>query len=374
MKLKIRCLPLALVALLAAAGAAPAQSADITQIREHAAQGWHQTYEAYGRTITVDIPIQVPDADQYPVLSATFTPQLTKPVVSDWPSPTVYQDIDFFRLDSHSTAAVREDEKNNPPDYPPSGMYRRRRIYKGINELDLDTAYAYNNPSTVRDGLSIMETVWADNFPDVQIEFMPYAVYATDEMRVYNEATDSFSGDPWHYQAALMAYMHQVIDGIPVLCPGEQCFAHFDKTPYREGNLRLGGTTIMQKLLDDTTMFTVAITQHTYVKTDIVHANLPLCGLDQVIQTYEQLITAGLLRQVSSLELGYVSWQTAEERFTLIPTWVLIGYLYPDAETPTPHIPQYEHPHTMEYGVVLVNAQTGALIDPANIDIGSLYP
>ena len=369
--IKTRGLLLALAILLAGSGAVSAQSTDIAQIREQAAQGWHQTYEAYGRTITVDIPIQVPDADQYPVLSATYTPQLTTPVVSDWPGATVYQDIDFFRLDSHSSQNRQQAFRDNQDD-PPSGM-DVHPIYLGINQLELDTPYAYNNPATVRDGLSVMETVWADNFPDVQTAFIPYAVYATGEMRVYNKIPDSFSGDPWHYQGVLMAYMHQVIDGIPVLCPGKQCFAHFNKTPYREGNLVIGGTTILQKMPDDADIFTVAITQHTYIKTGVVLADLPLCGLEQVIQTYEQLIEAGLLRQVSSLQLGYVAWQTAGESFMLIPTWALTGYLYPDAETGTRPIAQNVDPRTQEYGIVLVNAKTSALIDPADVDIGSLY-
>lgn len=360
------------LALLLAAGTATAQETGIAQLREQAAKGWHQSYEACGRTVSVDIPIQLPDADRYPVLTTAYTPMLAAPVVSAWPDATVYQGTGFFRLDSHSLKSVQEMSKQYPQTAP-AGM-DVRPIFRSLNQLEWDTAYAYNNPSTVRDALATLQAVWADNFPDVPMAFTPYAVYATGEMRTYSAGLDASSGDPWPYQGVVMVYFHQVIDGIPVLCLAEHCFAHFREAPHREGNLVMGGTVIRQKLPDDATMYCHTLSQCTLVKTGTLLADLPLCGLDTVIQTYERLIGQGLLREVSSLRLGYAAWQTAQDSFTLIPVWALTGYLYPSAETATSVIRQDMDPRTMEYGVILVDAQTGALIDPADADTGGLFP
>ena len=39
----------------------------IDQLREQAAEGWHNVYEAYGRKIVADIDITIPDVEQVPV-------------------------------------------------------------------------------------------------------------------------------------------------------------------------------------------------------------------------------------------------------------------------------------------------------------------
>ena len=53
----------------------------IDQLREQAAEGWHEIYEAYGREIVADIDITVPDVEQVPVEKLEFAhrePQITE--------------------------------------------------------------------------------------------------------------------------------------------------------------------------------------------------------------------------------------------------------------------------------------------------------
>lgn len=65
---------LLLVLSLPLCGQARQQYYTITQVREQAAQRWQQSYTAHGRTIKVDIPIQVPDVQNFPLLSGAFKP------------------------------------------------------------------------------------------------------------------------------------------------------------------------------------------------------------------------------------------------------------------------------------------------------------
>ena len=370
-RLQIQCLFLALL-LPIAMGSATAESSNTpAQLREQAVQGWHQTYEAYGRTVTVDIPIQVPDTDQYPVLEAAYMPQLDRPLMSDWADPTLFQDHPgFFRLDSHSPRNMQKAGKANQKD-PPYGM-DVAPIYRGINQLDLNTPYAYNNPATVRDAQAMLESVWADNYPDYPITLLPCAVYATGKMRSFNKDTDMFSGDPWPYQGVLMAYFQQTVGNIPILTSADNCFRDFNDFPKHIGAAATGATGILQKTPDEQAMYHSAQYNLFSIQKTLA-ADFSLCGLDRIIQAYEQLIRQGLLRQISSLELGYVVWQTESNTFTLVPTWALTGYLYPDADIPTRPIPRNWDPRTCEYGTILVNAQTAALIDPSHADIQNLY-
>jgi hypothetical protein len=376
---KTQGLLLSLVLVLVWAPAAPAQAETIAQLRELAAQGWHQTYEAHGRTVAVDIPVQVPDADQYPVLQAAYMPPLDTPPVSDWADVTLFQDTGFFRLDSHSPQNMQKAGQANRND-PPHSM-DVQPFYVEINQLEPDTAYAYDNPGTVRDAQAMLEAVWADNFPNQSSSFSPYAVYATGAMRSYDAVADVFSGDPWPYQGVMMVYFHQVIGGIPLLCRGESCFGSFDPAAVQSQDKRIkapqtipvGATAILQKMPDGSGMFYSA-QYYPLAITKTLLADLPLCGLDEVLHTCEQLITQGMLRQVSSLRLGYAAWQAEDGSFTLTPAWVLTGNLYTGPDTPDRAVRGNVDPRIPEHGTIIVSALTAELIDPARIDLNSLYP
>ena len=321
----------------------------------------------------MNIPVQVPDTDQFPVLSASLVPPLSAPVISDWEDAALLDtSTGYFRLDSHSPqtvhTAAREAQKDDP-----SGM-DVLPIYREINELSLDTAYAYNNPATVRDAQAMMDAVWAANFASEHTVLTPYAVYATGEMRTYTKISDSYSGDPWPYQGVMMVYFHQLVGDIPVLCRGESCFGGYGAAPSRTQTLPIGATAILQKMPDDTAMFYSAQSQYLLSKTaEATAAELPLCELDTVIRTLEGLIADGLLRKADSLQLGYVAWQTGDDLYTLVPTWVLTGDLYKSAQAETRILPQNADPRIQEHGIILLSAQTGELIDPTTVDLQNLY-
>lgn len=61
------CISLLLVSLCVGAfGEAPRYT--LADLREQAAEGWHETYEAYGRTVRIDLDDFVPQAEAAPVL------------------------------------------------------------------------------------------------------------------------------------------------------------------------------------------------------------------------------------------------------------------------------------------------------------------
>jgi len=85
MKRYQKCLALTVSAVMllctAPATAAPADDlhVSVAQLYEQASEGWHETYEAYGRTVTVDLPVQVPQTDTLPALTAVLMPRRTPP-------------------------------------------------------------------------------------------------------------------------------------------------------------------------------------------------------------------------------------------------------------------------------------------------------
>ena len=68
---KLVCLGCCLLAMLHAACAFTQEYFTLPQVREQAAQGWHQAYtDRYGRRIAVDVDVQVFGEDAAPVIRA----------------------------------------------------------------------------------------------------------------------------------------------------------------------------------------------------------------------------------------------------------------------------------------------------------------
>ena len=170
-----------------------------------------------------------------------------------------------------------------------------------------------------------------------------------------------------------MVYFHQQIGGVPLLCRGESCFADFDHTPAHAQTIPVGGTAILQNMPDGSGLFQSAQFHLVSVRETLL-PDLPLCSLSEVLQTYETLIEQGLLRQVTGLRLGYVSWEAEDGSLTLTPAWVLTGDLYASADAPDRQVFKNMDPRIPEHGCVIVSALTAELIDPARLDLGALYP
>jgi hypothetical protein len=346
----------------------------ISQVREQAASGWHQTYQAYGRTIVVDIPIQVPEADNIPALKAEPMHAFDGIPITDWHgynqgNEKFFNEVGFFRWDSPAgevrTEAARADRKEDPP----KGM-DERPIVRYLNQLEWDTAYAYNNPTTLREADTLIKTTWDKYFPKEKILLVPHWVHAYGEMRFYDSNTDTYSGDPWpDFQGPMMVYFDQVIRGIPLLCYSMNSFSHYTGPVQQETRGFIGGIAIIQGQKDiglDDMSYSM---QYSLLKEQQeIEADVPLCRLDQVINTYEQQIADGKLRSVQSLRLGYVVWYNKgePESFTLLPTWVLEGELFRGSNEERHNPVTQSTVIPSEYGPILVNAQTGELIDPWN--------
>lgn len=79
--------------LLALTSVMPAHAAEmvsIADISEETKDGWHQTYEAHGRSIVVDADIVIPEVQAVPILSAGHYTNIQPPVgISDFDNSIV---------------------------------------------------------------------------------------------------------------------------------------------------------------------------------------------------------------------------------------------------------------------------------------------
>ena len=85
----------ALLCVSSACALAEQPTLAISEIRQQTESGWHETYAAYGRTITVDIPIATPDVTALPILRVGFVPKL-----SDEAAAPLKEGMEFLLWDS----------------------------------------------------------------------------------------------------------------------------------------------------------------------------------------------------------------------------------------------------------------------------------
>ncbi len=356
------------------AQSAPAKTDAVTlnQLWEQTAEGWHATYEAFGRTVTVDIPVQVPQTDAFPALTAVEMPPSGSAPFNDGDEMLTVGCESFanatgeFRVDTPSMETIHAAARQANP----QGHSRRMDVKVNLvplNELDWDAAYSYNNTATVRQTDDLMADMLSRFFPDGDIRLTPHWVYARSGVYLYDKRTDTFSGDPWpDFYPPLIVYYDQVIGGIPLLSTAAGSFYSFTGDTRAKEKNYVGGVAILQELADiGLTDIYCSLQAQLLKPTGTLAEDLPLCGFDKVLDTYETLIKAGKLRTVDSLRLGYMAWQKGES-FTLLPVWAAEGELFQTAEAEYAMQPTQNSSGPVEYRMILVNAQTGEWIDPWN--------
>ncbi len=148
----------ALVCLALFSGAHAETLLPITKIREQAAGGWHQTYEAHGRTIEVDIPITVPQVDSVPVVICEDWKRFDEAwMASQLPNP-----ISINREVSHYTELIYPFPVQTPADWKEDKM----TIYVNANGVNISM--------TVNSVLIRMNQLHSDNLKEIHREFYPH--------------------------------------------------------------------------------------------------------------------------------------------------------------------------------------------------------
>ena len=364
------CLVLATGGLTAARAESP-EFQTISQLKETCPNGWQETVYACGREISLDLDVTVPDVERFPVLEAGPIPlaegrsaeaSFITGDAEQWMS------TGFLRVDVPNRL-VRSAAQKAHPASAAQGGYNQYPILRQFGEFDLDTAYAFNNATTVAQAQALLLEAWEGLYPDEDITLLPHRLIAYQGDMKYDYRTDTYSGDPLpESEATLMVYFDQVVEGIPVLCGAAESFTRYAGTNSRETQRYHGAIAITQglKSIGLEEMYR-SLQFHLLSPAALLAEDVPLCGFEQVMETCLDLIRAGRLRLIGSLRLGYAVWlNETGSAFTLLPTWVAEGELYPDAETPDePNEKQYDAVSSY-WGSILINAQTGELIDPYN--------
>ena len=246
-----------------------------------AASGWHQTYTAHGREITVDIDVPVPATDKLPVQKVEF----------------MRLSLATTKVDATWSVFCRENENVfgfSTPTFP-EGI--SGKIIKSVDDVyaypdEPDKIYPAGGTLTLGEALAVVrhtfELTGID--PNAFLIDRPYLLRTFS----YLDAKTNESVLPGEYYFSF----HQALDGIPILCHSGIAFKERYKLYYDPG--------FISCVAEENAYLAL----FSMVKaTDIVAEDIPLCSFSQVISAIEKEIDNGHIRKVYDLELGYVMYE-----------------------------------------------------------------
>ena len=315
----------------------------LPEIREQAEAGWHETYtDKYGRTVQVDIDIDVFGSDKAPVIK------------TDVPEFVEYLCNNNCPYDSVTNVARKGGKRTHP--YCTYGK-----------EVNLDEAYGaeYGNDLTVREAYDFLTELLeehghgysVDNFilnPPNNFEVVYSKMVDTGEVHV-----------PAFYNAQFWQQMH----GLPIIIGAEWGFKISNTRSYSPG--------LFFQMRNEEEY---SIDIRPLHEVEILAEDIPLCGLENVIHSIEGWIEGGYVQHVMQLQFGYAVYSDPavldfrksnqeDECYFLVPSWVLVCVFSGNPKEYQKDRIDALNPDDDRFGEFvgrsyqIINAQTGAVLD-----------
>lgn len=278
----------------------------ITELRQAAAEGWHETITAHGREIAVALDIAVPAVDALPVLR----------VRAKNPLP----DIPRERYTEYhcEPGYVRGTVGDLYAEEPPYGANTKEPSLYAGEAIDWD-ATAEENPTTAGEAYALLrqeiETAFGAETLDT---FVPEMVTANTRIYYMDNATGYPSDDPFSEMGGLSIDCGGYVHGIRIS----------GQVMYDGGNGRAVPPWGASLYLDSPSQYGFSISALEVV--EVIAEDIPIRPLEDVKDTYRTLIAAGQLRHPQSLTLAYAMYADPQEDGIawLIPTWMCEGEFF----------------------------------------------
>lgn len=363
-------MPMKIVALLAVVFVLIAASAyaetyyTLPQVIEQAKAGWHQTYQAHGRTIAVDIVPLLPEVELFPVLYCSWktdwnlVPQdgQEHPLEIGGQSYMATDRTDDFLLDTNGKSddewfISHKGKKINAKPY--------RAYYPPYAP---NTAYIPSNPITLEEITDKIKGIMQGMGLDAQMLAKEPCEFGTHSFYIDNIDREK----PLAPGVGLLTWQ-QMFGGIPVV------------SDLQSNHAEVGIHCLYRNEEFHNAHFRLWNVDHE-VATDV-----PLCGFDKVVKTLEQEIEAGRLRRVFEIQLGYGQFHEdgvpdsyrkvpkLQRHYYLKPVWRVHGIWVRNARNLAEDIvyddddPNYRDVrNSVHQAFITIDAQTAELLTNTN--------
>ena len=359
-------LALLMLMLMLSSSAAPArEKLSVVELAAQTPAEWRQTYDAHGRTIKIDVPIEIPNVNTFPVLiGAKRNSRVSDELVHYYENMEhTFDEVIYSNTEVKFTTTV-----NNPTRSRTNNRNDPGFIYEHDLELrncDWNKAYAEENDKTLQEAWEIFCTEFDRCYGTGESDdLFIKSVVIEDIRKIYDK-----SGEAIQYLTPKGNYCiecAQKFHNIPVLATISYAY----HKPVKNSKLPLVNLLIRGNIADeDSFSLYLALLQ----EEGTLYEDVPLCSFSRIQEQLEERISAGILRDVYTLRLGYVGFAMPDndEAICFFPCWVVEGAMYASAKeerkaNTRPNDPILSIRHQTDYATLFFNAQTGEMFDPAS--------
>ena len=314
-------------------------------------RSWNESYEAKGRTVQVDIPIIVPEVEEFPVFSvepyyAVYEQRLTRDGTmlekigeDGWCSVYAERNLlseegiigeakaldldDFEQVDFDANYSSPRDEHNLNTKYTSEFFYPY--------EIEQTDTYAEDNPASLEDAVANMEKVVGYFYPEepavmvdrVELRSRLHKVKGIDDYNLGDYVEDYPSGT---YNLSI----REMMGGIPIYVDvgdrlsldlasdkGKKGVNDFWRKNVKLWRVRDNYFEFMNKSRFE--LDTVWLKRVNKIEEDV-----PLKNVDVIIRNLEKEIGQGKIRRIYALKLGYCVYfsDEGENIYMIYPAWI----------------------------------------------------
>ena len=352
---------------------------------------WTKTYEAHGRTIEVDVPIIVPEVEEFPVFSvepyyAVYEQCLTRDGTmlekigeDGWCSVYAESNLlseegiigkarvldldDFEQVDFDANYSSPRDEHNLNTKYTSKFFYPY--------EIDQADIYAEDNPASLEDAVANMEKVVGYFYPEepavmvdrVELRSRLHKVKGIDDYNLGDYVEDYPSGT---YNLSIREKM----GGIPIYVDvGDRLSLDLASDKGKKGvndfwrkNVKLWR--VKDNYFEFMNRSRFELDAVWLKRVNKIEEDVPLQNVDVIINNLEKEIEKGKIRKIYALKLGYCVYfsDEGENIYTIYPVWMCECDYTESAKEELKKFEQVQDDRKQYYYKQLViNAQTGQI-------------
>ena len=179
---------------------------------------WQEIYEAYGRTIPVDVEIEIPSVETAPVILVQAASPLpdtrveelqafcTSAMETDEVNSYSFQSTPFSTAYDHATPPIWGKTRKDDASYNQAVMGWDSHL---LSDYRMDAAYADNNALLLGDAVAAAKKQVSELFPNDSLDLTNVAVFD----RAFSKKT----GDPISEKGYYHLEFHQIFHGIPFM-------------------------------------------------------------------------------------------------------------------------------------------------------------
>lgn len=338
----------------------------IKTLRDASNTHWKQSYQAYGRTIDIDIEYEIPQVNDAPVLKVEKWIPVDPEEYNKWAlyfSSPYNQSQDFYGFQTSQTDERIDEGKMsfwfNVFDSSALFGKTKQAFSSDPRNADWRHSYAEDHPLSMREIFEFTQ----DKLNEVCAKDIPlYPLHGGMLGRLRDMSTGKALRDHGEYEMILAQTFH----GIPLV--GTIFETYMVRDAPAVGHLYYH-TNVRSMVYDENSYeIQAALSQ----EIDMIYKDMPMSPFDLGKKQIEDLIERGLIRDIYHIRLAYVLFHNPDDlgnSFYLIPSWVVSCQFVKqaDAEPYTGGWPEmYWNVDT--YRNLIINAQTGKLYDPFSKD------